>query len=434
MPDLRVAYYGDDLTGSVDVLLQFAREGWTGRLFVGTPPAERLQDAARSVGVVGIAGIARSLATEELEREVLPALAALRALDPDVVQYKACSTADSSPEIGSLGRVAEIALAVFGEDAVPALFAQPDFGRYTVFGHHFAAEAGRVYRLDRQPTMSTHPSTPMRESDLTLHLAQQTTMPVASIPVTEIHDAALLTRRLADEHGILVLDALTDEHLLRIGEAIWARAQASAPAFALGSGGLSTALARTRRPGGSAEPPLGEIEGDAGPVLVVSGSRSPRTREQVEHARDAGWSILTLATGEGALTPLIADVIAELIAGRDVVVSAEDARLDDEQSVPALEQIARAATRIVDGAVRAGAARRVIVCGGDTSGRVTTGLGIGSLRIGANPLGNVVLCVAEAPGAPVDGLQLLLKGGQVGPVDLFARVRDLGARWGRSEQ
>lgn len=423
MPDAAVAYYGDDLTGSVDVLLQFAREGWSGRLFVGRPDDRLLRAASGEVDVVGIAGIARSLPTEELEAEVLPALTALRELSTAIVQYKACSTADSSPEIGSLGRVAEIAATVFGEAATPALFAQPDFGRYTVFGHHFAAEGGRVYRLDRQPTMSTHPSTPMHESDLTVHLARQTSMTVASVSVTELVEVGALERRLTDDRGLLVLDALNDDHVLRIGEAMWARADDAAPLFALGSGGLSTALARSRPR--AHRDVLEALPDEAGPVLVVSGSRSPRTHEQVEHARASGWSILTLATGEDALATLIAEATRELQAGRDVVVSAEGAHLAEDAPEAPLEQIARAATRLVDSAVRSGATRRVIVCGGDTSGRVTTGLGISSLRIGANPLGNVVLCVAEAPGDDVDGLQLLLKGGQVGPVDLFSRIRDL---------
>ena len=124
-------FYGDDFTGSVDALLQFARRGWTGRLF--TSRAERASTGGRrrEVDVVGIAGIARSLPTAEIEAELRPALEALPRVHPHVVQYKACSTADSSPTVGSLGRVAEIGREVIAERPVPMLFAQPDFGRYT---------------------------------------------------------------------------------------------------------------------------------------------------------------------------------------------------------------------------------------------------------------------------------------------------------------
>lgn len=427
MPDRVIAFYGDDLTGSVDVLLQFAREGWSGRLFVQRPDAEALERAAREVDVVGIAGIARSLPTEQLEAEVAPALTALHELGPVIVQYKACSTADSSPSIGSLGRVAEIAQSIFGRDAVPALFAQPDFGRHTLFGHHFAAEGGRMYRLDRQPTMSAHPSTPMNESDLTVHLSHQTALPVESVSVTDLDDTAGLATRLSQPERVLVFDSVTDEHLTLVGAALWARAAGHAPVFAIGSGGLSTALARTAThvPAVSSTSGTQTVESDAGPVLVVSGSRSRRTGEQVAHAREQGWSILTLATARDDLDALTERVIVELRAGHNVVVSADDAALDEASTVPVLEQIASAAVHLVDAAVRARATRRVIVCGGDTSGRVTAGLGIRSVRIGANPLDNVVLCVAEADDEAIDGLQVLLKGGQVGPVDLFSRIRSL---------
>ena len=78
------------------------------------------------------------------------------------------------------------------------------------------------------------------------------------------------------------------------------------------------------------------------------------------------------------------------------------------------------------GAAAAGATRRLIVCGGDTSSRVTRLLGVESLSIAANPWGNVVLLRAHAADPAIDGLELLLKGGQVGSDDLFESVRALG--------
>src|SRR5699024_3009416 len=157
----RLAFYGDDFTGSVDVLLQVARCGWSGHLFTSLPDPEDRRAVAQSSDAVGIAGIARSLPTTRLDDEVRPVLTAMAGIDPQVLQYKACSTADSSVHVGSLGRALEIGREVLGRRTVPLLFAQPDFGRYTAFGHHFAREAETVYRLDRQPTMSSHPVTPI---------------------------------------------------------------------------------------------------------------------------------------------------------------------------------------------------------------------------------------------------------------------------------
>ena len=91
-----------------------------------------------------------------------------------------------------------------------------------------------------------------------------------------------------------------------------------------------------------------------------------------------------------------------------------------------LEAIAGAAASVIEAAVRDGATRRVIVCGGDTSSRVTRLLGVESLPIAANPWGNVVLLRTHAADAAIDGLELLLKGGQVGADSLFTDIAALG--------
>ncbi|WP_210480098.1 four-carbon acid sugar kinase family protein [Naasia sp. SYSU D00948] len=431
MPDLRVAFYGDDFTGSVDVLLQLTRAGWRSRLLLGLPDADRLVRAAADVDAVGIAGIARSLPTEALEAEVRPALEALRALGPRIVQYKACSTADSSPSIGSLGRVLEIARDVFGPATVPVLFAQPDFGRFTVFGHHFAAEGGVVHRLDRQPTMSHHPVTPMHESDLAVHLSRQTDLPLGHVPFPEYAHAGAVARRLEEAtEAALVLDALSDAHVDLVAEAIAAGSPPGTPRFALGSGGLSAGLGRAlRRPGDGAGPSAVPLN-PPGPVLAVSGSRSPQTARQIEAAREAGWTVIPLSLGAADPVGGVRErVLAELASGRSVAVTTGDAVAGEtagaEGGPDLVATIARHLSELVRSALTAGT-RRVIVCGGDTSSRVVGLLGAESLSIAANPVGNVVLCRVAAAAGWLDGAEMLLKGGQVGPADLFELVRTLG--------
>jgi uncharacterized protein YgbK (DUF1537 family) len=419
----RVAFYGDDFTGSVDALLQFARRGWSGRLFVGLPDDATLVEAAASHDVVGVAGVARSLPTAQLDGELTPVLRRLAALKPHLVQYKACSTADSSPEVGSLGRVIELGRQLVSDRPVPLLFAQPDFGRYTAFGHHFAAESGVVHRLDRQPTMSTHPSTPMTESDLAVHIGRQTSLTVGSLPLTAYESPAVIAERLqGSDPAAVVLDALDDAHLNAIGSAIL---RIEAPVFAIGSGGLSQAVAvAAPRPAVR----LATRTGARGPVLAVSGSRSPQTRRQADRAAAAGWLVRPLAAGDAAGDNEGGDddVLDALRAGRSVVLTSDDADLAQASPAATLDTIASAAAATVGRALRAGVTRRVIVCGGDSSSRVTTLLGVHSLSIAANPWSNVVLLRAHGADPSVDGAELLLKGGQVGDDDLFERVRDLG--------
>jgi len=415
---VKVAFYGDDFTGSVDALLQFARRGWTGRLFTRLPDAAALRRAADEVDVVGVAGISRSLSPAEMDAELRPVLAAFAALEPQIVQYKACSTADSAPHVGSLGRVVELSRETFGERAVPMLFAQPDFGRYTLFGQHFAAERGTVYRLDRQPTMSHHPSTPMTEADLAVHIGHQTDLPIGAVPLVAFDDLAALLRS-APEAG-LVLDALTDEHLVTIGAALQ---QLPAPVFAIGSGGLSHGVAAAT-PGGA--PAIATSTAAAGPVLVVSGSRSAQTRRQADAAAAAGWLVQPLPLDGAGIESVLPGVLAALRSERGVVLTSDDADVASAADRPMLAAIAEAAASLISAVARDAAARRAIVCGGDTSSRVTRLLGVESLSIAANPWGNVVLLRAHAEDPAIDGLELLLKGGQVGADSLFADVAALG--------
>ena len=424
MSDDLIAFYGDDFTGSVDALLQFSRRGLRGRLFVGLPSSDELADAANTYDVVGVAGIARSLPTSLMADELMPVFEAFVALGARVVQYKACSTADSSPTIGSLGRVIELGRMLVASHPVPVLFAQPDFGRYTVFGHHFAAEGGTVYRLDRQPTMSRHPSTPMHESDLALHLSQQTELPITHIPFTEYALGSALDVRLATSAaGAVVLDAFSDDQLRPLGEAVLALPR---PVFTIGSGGLSRALAEALTPGRPVDDePITERLSPPGPTLAVSGSRSAQTARQLQAAHAAGWQVLALPLGDADVIARTSDrVVSALAAGDSVALSSHDS--DVERVEDALGSIAESTAAIVTTATEAGATSRVIVCGGDTSSRVTRMLGIRSLSIAANPWGNIVLLRGHAPGSATDGVELLLKGGQVGSDDLFEQVRRLG--------
>ncbi|WP_460798878.1 four-carbon acid sugar kinase family protein [Microbacterium sp. GXF0217] len=409
-----VAFYGDDFTGSVDALLQFARRGWTGRLFTTLPDAAALQRAASDVDVIGVAGISRSLRPAEMEAELRPVLEAFAALAPDLVQYKACSTADSAPDVGSLGRVIELGREVFGARTVPMLFAQPDFGRYTVFGQHFAAERGTVHRLDRQPTMSHHPTTPMTEADLAVHIGRQTDAVIESVPLPEYGD--LPARLRAATAAGVVLDALTDLDLEKVGRALQ---QLPRPVFAIGSGGLSHGVAAASP---RTDQTIPQETATGGPVLVVSGSRSAQTRRQADAAAAAGWLVAPLPLDGANASPI---VIEALRGGRGVVLTSDDADTDAVADRPVLETIADTAASVIDAAVRAGATRRVIVCGGDTSSRVTRLLGIDALSIAANPWGNVVILRGHSGDALIDGIDLLLKGGQVGADSLFVDVASL---------
>jgi len=481
-----VAFYGDDFTGSTDALRQFERGGLRSVLLVELPPAHELRTLASRYDVIGVAGIARSLAPNDQEAAIRPILTALCDLGPRVVQYKICSTADSSPHLGSLGRALEVGRSIFGTSVIPVLAAQPELGRYTVFGHHFAAEAGTVHRLDRQPTMANHPATPMNESDLRIHLASQTNLRIGSIHLNQYADLLAHYAQAADV-DVLILDSLTDDDLRVVGQAILAPDN-NQPTFAMGSGGLSRALAlgladavkaeasEHMRPGGGevegqglpsaghtgagpwpsatgdgagAQPkrsavgarahpsrgadgtepqPLGNGVGGrvglgpvGGQVLVVSGSQSVRTAEQIEWAAAAGWTVL--AVGDGGAVG--GEAMEALQAGAPGVV-VHTGRADGRLAAEALASFASELAEVVRVVARGTDVRRVVVAGGDTSGRVLRELGVTALELVSTSerFGpGLTLCRSIAAEPDVDRLQILLKGGQLGAPELFETIR-----------
>jgi 3-oxoisoapionate kinase len=404
----KICYYADDMTGATDALANFAEWGLTTRLVLD--PGD-VADAAEGVEVLGIAGTARGLRTEEMAGELVPALRALAAVGPGAVQYKICSTFDSSPTVGSIGRAAEILTDVWGPGAIPVLAAQPGLGRWTAFGTHFAAGPdGRVHRLDRHPTMAIHPVTPALDADLVNVLSAQTTR----LGVTAVHlpDLDRYAELVPGRGGLVVLDAVSDDDLQRLGALIWQAAVPPRPVVAVGSGGLSYALAsRVGRQGAGSPPPP-----DRRPVLALSGSLSEETRLQTDVAAAAGWDVVdVVALGAHEASNRAA---AALGAGGSVVVSttvgAHASRFAPGEAGPLL---ADCAARLVPAA----GARRLLLAGGDTSGTLMRAIGARGLDYAGRIGGTGVLCRLRGRG--LDHTQVVLKGGKIGAPDFFERVR-----------
>jgi uncharacterized protein YgbK (DUF1537 family) len=433
-----LTFYGDDFTGSTDLVLQYRRFGMEGIIFLGQPGEDELARAASEYQVVGIAGVTRALAPAEIAEVVEPAFRMLAALEPDFLQYKVCSTADSSPEVGSFAPAVRAGRRLTGQQVVPILVAQPDLGRYTVFSNHFAVDRAVVYRLDRQPVMSRHPVTPMTEADLREHVALQLGEPVGSVTVNELRTrdggtAALAAAATAGVPAVIV-DALTDEDLRLAGRAILDRASSS-PVFAVGSGGLSTGVAAAL--GMSRETSTAPLPPAAGPCLAVSGSCSPSTDDQIQYAVEHGWHGIRLDVTSGAtqvwaeVERLRGEVVGELAAGRSVVVYTCGG--DQPRSSEPVDGrvVAQALASFVTTSAEQLGLARLLVAGGDTSGHVITALGATAMR-SKTVAGQTLLCELQAPTPVIDGLEVVLKGGQIGTLDFFELVRngDGDPSWG----
>ncbi|MEV4115737.1 four-carbon acid sugar kinase family protein [Nonomuraea sp. NPDC049695] len=434
------AFVADDFTGATDALWQFRRFGLTGSLVTDVA---RLHDAH---DVIGVATTAR--ASADPVSVALPAIEAVAALKPLVIQYKVCSTFDSSPAHGSIGAViAALHREGTARGPVPVLAAQPELGRYTWFANHFVRAGDEVHRLDRYPPMRDHPVTPASEADLRVRLAEQGAGPVGWLPASPfpLEEAY----RALGGDAAFVADALTEEHVRALGRLLLADAADRAPLCCVGSGGLSYALASAWASGagprsggrpdgvgsGSGGRPDGMGErrsygtlGPAAPVLVVSGSRSPITARQIDTAERAGWRVLDasdglrratfdgppdVTTGWGSFADLFAQVAESLGEGRHTIVQSTRGPARDPAAIGDLLGRLAAAT------VRAGLVGRLVVAGGDTSGQVVSALGARSLDVVASLAPGAPVCVLTSDDPACDGLEVALKGGQVGGDDYF---------------
>lgn len=450
--ELLFAYYGDDVTGSTDALEGLTRNGVRTILFLEPPTPDEL-DQFDELNAIGVAGRSRSMSPAEMD-ETLPAVfTSLAELETPLVHYKVCSTFDSSPEIGSIGHAIDLAQDSFDSTFVPlSQTTSVPYGRYVAFGNLFAVQDETTHRIDRHPTMSDHPTTPMTEANLRRHLAEQTDRSIGGVelPALERYETAdaALESELDDGSEIIVFDGVSEDHLDTVSRVLWERAETeSGPLFAVGSSGFEHHMLPPRWEAAGVLESTDSLFGTVDPVdrmAVVSGSASPVTSAQLEWAADNGFELIRLDT-ERLVDPETAATARQdaidaatdaLSAGDSVVLYSVDGPDD-----PAIERTRRRFERVdVDGglAPRLGrqqgivfgavleqsGLKRACISGGDTSGFVTPELGTYALEPIARTEPGAPLCRVHSHDPTFDGLQITLKGGQTGGTDYFGVVRD----------
>jgi len=275
--------------------------------------------------------------------------------------------------------------------------------------------------------MEHHPLTPMRDANLVRVLGRQTDGAVGLVPFAVVEQGAAAIRRAMTglkESGrrYAIADAVTDAHLLAIGEA------AEHHALITGGSGVAMGLpANFRRAGllperGDSAAALPPMRGHA---AVLAGSCSRATLGQIGLARDhlPTLELDALATPDmAALTAQALDWAEGKLGEAPVVIAASappdkvaalQARLGREAAGALVEQ---ALAAIAEGLVARGV-RRLVVAGGETSGAVVSRLGVTSLRIGPEIDPGVPWTYAEPA-----GLHLALKSGNFGARDFFLKA------------
>ncbi len=405
---LRFAAIADDYTGASDLAGMLHLAGVPAVQIFGVP-ADPVEEIAVPGGAVIVALKSRSVPRETAVELSLRSLRQLRKLAPRQVQFKYCSTFDSTPR-GNIGPVTEALLDAMGVACTVAVPALPVNGRTQYLGHLFVEG-----RLLAESPLRDHPLNPMTDSNLLRWLAAQTSARVGLVPLPVVLAGAGAIQRCLRElesQGVRIalVDAVTDADLDAIAAAV-----AGMPLITGGSG-ITLAMARLwRRQDNLGSPPAAPRLQRGRGTIILAGSCSAATLEQLDRWEAAGHPILRVsepaqAASAGGYTR--AEIARTGIA--TIASSATSSRRNvDPQAARAFET---AFGRLAAQVVREGLADNIIVAGGETSGAVVDALGVKAARV----VGLV------APGVPsllsLDGrhLWLVLKSGNFGGPDFFA--------------
>lgn len=428
-------WYGDDFTGATDTLAVLAQAGLRAMLFMGVPSAEALA-AAGPLDAIGIAGAARAMAPEAMRAELAPVGRFFEQAAPPVLHYKVCSTFDSAPHVGNIACAIQMLHPRVAHRWVPIVGGQPSLGRYCAFSHLFAAagSGGAVHRIDRHPTMRQHPVTPMDESDLRLHLARQGLEGITALHYPQyaespaLLDAALQCLLEGDATCVpTLLDLTHSDQLAPVGRLLWEQSQRHGRLLAVGSSAVAQALvAHWARPAAKSTPPLRKSDG---PVFAWAGSLSPLTAAQVQAA--TAYQRIAVNGAQLGSDPTYAqslqDTICTLLRNGQHVLAYTGPTEGSTAPVASAAPVAQASAALVARVVQAQAdhgtpLRRVGIAGGDTSSHAVQALQLWGLSYGTTLCPGVTISVAHSPDRDRHGMELMLKGGQMGGVDLFERL------------
>lgn len=410
---LTIAVIADDITGAADTGVQFCPA-------VGPVHLASAGGGAFSATAIQTAGLAvftntRNMDAKTAAKRVRKAGEAIRCLAPRMVYKKidSCLRGNPGAEIDAL-------LQAIGASASFVAPALPQQGRTTVDG---------VHRVNGVPVADTDigrdPLCPVRESQLSVLLSDQSTMPVGHVNLACIENgsAAMIERvRLLLDQGCqhITFDAEQTTHLDAIAAL---NRDHFKNTLLVGSAGLAASLAKILARKVSSPPVVDRPK--IGRWLFVCGSASRVLADQVMALTLAtGWPCLSmeplaLASGTNWTrgTQQGADRVAAgeaggLILSVKPILEARPAHNPD-RVVRGLSTVAAAVLRAIE-------AGGVFLSGGDTAEAVRHRIGASALLIRQEILPG--LMCGEFVGGPHHGLPVVTKAGAFGRTDTLNQL------------
>ncbi|MFE0419308.1 3-oxo-tetronate kinase [Streptomyces tendae] len=414
-----IGVIADDVTGATDVAAAFRRAGLRCGVYFGTPQAS---DVEPGLDVMVIALKSRTISAPDAVAQSLGAAQTLQAIGARQLYFKYCSTFDSTAD-GNIGPVLDALVDLVGTDAVVTTPATPEHARTTFNGYLFVNR-----ELLSESSMRHHPLTPMRDSSLTRLMDAQSGGGSLVIGHDVVGRGAEAIRSRVDvaRHGARYLfpDAATEDALLSIAEAVL-----DEPLVA-GAAGLAGAIGRAHGSKGAAARAQVREGAPNGRAVVLAGSCSRRTLEQIDHMVRADRPAYRLDALESddpeCLAHSALDWYDALPAGAAPLIysSLPPAELREVQEAIGVErsaQILEAAVAHIARGLRERGVTRFVAAGGETSGSLVAALGIRGGVVGFEAARGVPWIHTDR------NLDVLLKSGNFGEPDLLLSASDGGS-------
>lgn len=411
----------DDVTGATDLALTLKRSGMRTIQVMGVPDDPALLE---KFDAVVVALKSRTNPVADAIDWSLRSCDVLLAAGARQIFFKYCSTFDSTDE-GNIGPVAEALIKKLKGDVAFVCPAFPTNKRTIYQGHLFVGD-----ELLSSSPMKNHPLTPMRDSDLVAILQRQTSLPVGLISFSIVEKRApgiqaAVAEAQATGKRFLVVDAISDDHLMSIGKAArWHKliTGGSGVAIGLADNFVAEGLLRRQAAGGT-------MHARPGRAAILSGSCSAATRAQIAVAKAAGipaMRIDALKIADGNVKPETFVAFAKAQpAGKPVLIYSSDdpeavGKIQDELGREAAGQIVEKAMADIARGLDEAGFTKLIIAGGETSGAVVAALKVNAIEIGPE----IDPGVPWTKGLDERGLVLALKSGNFGGERFFVDAWD----------
>ncbi len=387
----RLAIIADDLSSATDCGAQVVRSSLSVVVPLG---GYSLPPQARAAQVISVDTASRSLPSDQAYEKVRAAAGQLVA-EGWTDFYK---SVDSTLR-GNLGAEIEAILDLVKPDCAVIAAAFPKYGRTTVDGVQYLH--GRPLH---ETEFGTDPTSPVRDANIARRLAQQSRRKAGLLTLDQVRSGpkqlkSAVRQLLAEGIELVVVDIAEQEDLKRICLGL---AQSDLRLVWVGSTGLAEFVPLALETLSTSETSYQDHSIDSRPALVLVGSASETTRQQLDYAKtrgglnlihlDSAGMIQDDMTAAHELAQANAKLRAAIDSGHDaaLVVRASRDEIAATQKLGATLNLspAQVAQRIVDGLAQAGSSlirgdciSGIVATGGDTANAICNALGVEALEI-----------------------------------------------------